>query len=231
MEDRYHWEMLVLSACIEDKKAFLMVGSYLKEQNFMFENHRMIWLRMNDLYPHKPINLLSFKDIVSLEVIIKITRWYCPLSNVLYYAALIIECDIRANAIALMDKIYNQYYVKNPLTHDLVHVFEEIKARLANNWIDLFETMDEIKEGFKNDEVYELARREFDLFFENVEKRMFLIKKQSKVQLLFEHLSSLDHLSTCNRLVLQKLGQIAQYALNGTLPKEIETLILSSKLI
>lgn len=231
MEDRMEWEMLVLSACIQEKTAFMMVGSYLKVQNFMTEDHRAIWQRMNELYPYKPINLLSFKDIVDLQNVTNILKWHCPVANVLYYAGLIIEMDIRRHLIDLLDKIYNDNYLKNPLTYGAIDTFKEIKATVANHWIDLFETLDSIREYFKSDKLYHPASEVFEVFYVNVEKRMGDIKKQAKIQNLFHELSSLDHLPTTNRLVLQKLGQFAQYALNGiALPKELETFILSSKI-
>jgi replicative DNA helicase len=217
MENRNDWECLIISCCLTEKEAFLTVSNFLTANNFKDELTKKIFETMCALFPLSPIDIVSVSNSFSVfdkDKIYNIVRQYwLSTSNLKYYSMLILEYDLRVSfqnhLIGLMAK-----YKADALLKEYASEIESVK-KLTNEWCDIFQIIDSAQAYFKSDSAFNMAKQETAIFIEKIDKRILLIKQQSKLDTLFHHLSALDNLPTTNRLLIQKLGIITKHLANG----------------
>lgn len=232
MNQLAEWEMLVLSACLREARGFPIVASILSAKNFSVPQHAEIWEAMCKLWPNNPINVFSIEELVdcklySLDIIVK---FYCSIENLQFYAMKLVEEDIRKKLIALMDVVFEKHFKHSPNVSFARGYLEEVKACLGIPLNDVFEVLEGTIQYFGTIELMKPALADLEDFNSNLDKKCIHIKKQAHLDVLFNHLNSLSNIPNTNRLVLNKLVQIAKLSLSGKdLPTEIETSILSFK--
>lgn len=217
MENRNDWESLIISSCLTEIEAFLIVSNFLTANNFKDELNKKIFETMCSLFPIYPINVVSVSNSLSLfekgKIYEIVRQFWTSTSNLKYYAGLILEDDLRVSFQNHLSGLMAKYKADS-LLKEYASEIESVK-KMTNEWCDIFQIIDSAQAYFKSDSNFNLAKQETAIFIEKIDKRILLIKQQSKLDTLFHHLSALDNLPTANRILIQKLGIITKHLANG----------------
>lgn len=217
METRQDWECLIISCCLLEKEAFLTVSNYLAGNNFKNPLHKKIFETMENLFPMSPINVVSVCSFMTQDEIIQIwdlvANYSCSVGNLKYYAGCILETDLVVGFKAHIERLV-KYYYNDPILKIYAPEIEMI-GKMTHEWCNVFEIINTSLAFFRTDASFNKAAEETEVFIAKMDKRILLIKAQSKVDSLFHHLSALENIPSSNRLLIHKLAEITKHLANG----------------
>jgi replicative DNA helicase len=217
-------ERHILGACILEANTFAKVADMLAPKNFLapsvdrgvYIDHQAVFQAFQKLYPAQPISLLTMRkvlDTVPATELAKLSGGVYWAGDIRFYAAVLLEYNFREAFIELLHPVYESNY-QNISTITRVAISEILDEAIDYD-NDVFEVITNACKYLRNIGADDNVLKMVDQFNNQIDVRIYQIKKQSSIDTLINNVTALNNIphDTKTRMAVSHLTDILKTVL------------------